>query len=103
MQQNRNGMLDYIRNDNSSKFSANDDDFQFLLFSFNFVAVRRSEPNSEQSQNQIYCIDRDHLPRLDYNEVMNQSKESKRFEDYIVDNSFSTKMFSYNYSGPAYL
>ncbi|XP_037046466.1 uncharacterized protein LOC119081548 isoform X2 [Bradysia coprophila] len=37
--------------------------------------VRNSERNAEHNQNQIYCIDRDQLPRLDYNEVMNQSKE----------------------------
>ncbi|XP_037046465.1 uncharacterized protein LOC119081548 isoform X1 [Bradysia coprophila] len=54
MQQSRSGMLDSIRNDRS---------------------VRNSERNAEHNQNQIYCIDRDQLPRLDYNEVMNQSKE----------------------------
>lgn len=77
-QQNRSGMLDSIQNDYSKLCH-----FDFLFFSLKyFVGVRHSEQNSEQNRHQIYCIERDQLPRLDYNEVVNQSKEGKEINGF---------------------
>lgn len=66
MQQNQAGMLDYYMQCNISSF--------FLVIVR--LGVRQSVENSDQNCNQIYYIERDQLPRLDYNDVMNQSKES---------------------------
>lgn len=60
-----------------SKLMNLDNDFSIFVFLLvSKKGVRNSEQSSDQNRNQIYCIERDHVPRLDYNEVMNQSKES---------------------------
>ncbi|KAJ6642778.1 hypothetical protein Bhyg_07732, partial [Pseudolycoriella hygida] len=59
-QQNRNGILDTIEN-----------------------SVRQNGQNNEQNHSPIYCLERDQLQTLDYNEVMNQSKDLPTYEEAI--------------------